>query len=253
MLHKPTTLDCLEELKNLGSLITLIAKATTDATLSNDIESCAGLAWDITNSISRKLSSAMLLQNKNTSINDSPLAQHEACDLTTAAPANSCGMTIGDRIQLARENLGMSHDNLAEKLNIHPGDVLTWEDGDDQPLAGIIIPLANALKCDPMWLLTGESRHESSGCAEAPLAPVKAQGVDMHGIGKRIQKARVAKRMYTEELENAIGADEGEVFRWETEKAVPPALALYIDKLAKVLDVSVTWLLTGKEVEVSNG
>ncbi|ECC9580734.1 helix-turn-helix domain-containing protein [Salmonella enterica subsp. houtenae] len=167
MLHKPTTLDCLEELKNLGSLITLIAKATTDATLSNDIESCAGLAWDITNSISRKLSSAMLLQNKNTSINDSPLAQHEACGLTTAEHANSCGMTIGDRIQLARENLGMSHDDLAEKLDIHPGDVLAWEDGDDQPLAGMVIPLVNALKCDPMWLLTGESSNHQS-----PATPV---------------------------------------------------------------------------------
>ncbi|EOT3184396.1 transcriptional regulator, partial [Shigella boydii] len=35
MINKATTLDCLEELKNLGSLITLIAKATPDATLSS--------------------------------------------------------------------------------------------------------------------------------------------------------------------------------------------------------------------------
>ncbi|EKC4606644.1 helix-turn-helix domain-containing protein [Salmonella enterica] len=183
------------------------------------------------------------------------LAEIQPSATTTAAPSNSCGMTIGDRIQLARENLGMSHDDLAEKLDIHPGDVLAWEDGDDQPMAGMVIPLVNALKCDPMWLLTGESRHESSGCAETPQAPVKVtqdvNPISMPGIGKRIQKARVDKRMYTEELENAIGADEGEVFRWETEKTVPPAL--YIDKLAKVLDVSVTWLMTGKEVEVSHG
>ncbi|MDZ6981782.1 hypothetical protein U4Y86_25670, partial [Escherichia coli] len=45
MINKATTLDCLEELKNLGSLITLIAKATPDATLSSDIESCAGLGF----------------------------------------------------------------------------------------------------------------------------------------------------------------------------------------------------------------
>ncbi|EJI9870950.1 helix-turn-helix domain-containing protein [Salmonella enterica] len=86
---------------------------------------------------------------------------------TTAEHANSCGMTIGDRIQLARENLGMSHDDLAEKLDIHPGDVLAWEDGDDQPLAGMVIPLVNALKCDPMWLLTGESSNHQS-----PATPV---------------------------------------------------------------------------------
>ncbi|EAP6364803.1 helix-turn-helix domain-containing protein [Salmonella enterica] len=66
---------------------------------------------------------------------------------------------IGNRIQIARENLDMSEDDLAEKLNIHPGDVLTWEDGADQLPAEMIIPLANALKCDPMWLLTGESSN----------------------------------------------------------------------------------------------
>ncbi|HAF1587713.1 TPA: helix-turn-helix domain-containing protein [Salmonella enterica] len=76
-------------------------------------------------------------------------------------------MTIAFRIQIAREKLGMSEDDLAEKLNIHPGDVLTWEDGADQPLAGMVIPLANALKCDPMWLLTGESSNHQS-----PATPV---------------------------------------------------------------------------------
>ncbi|EHF6669306.1 helix-turn-helix domain-containing protein [Salmonella enterica] len=71
-------------------------------------------------------------------------------------PTDYIPNNIGYRIQTARENLDMSEDDLAEKLNIHPGDVLTWEDGADQPLAGMIIPLANALKCDPMWLLTGK-------------------------------------------------------------------------------------------------
>lgn len=76
-----------------------------------------------------------------------------------ADPTSYIPYNIGNRIQIARENLCMSEDDLAEKLNIHPGDVLSWEDGTDQPLAGMIIPLANALKCDPMWLLTGESSN----------------------------------------------------------------------------------------------
>ncbi|HBL9999477.1 TPA: helix-turn-helix domain-containing protein, partial [Salmonella enterica subsp. enterica serovar Kodjovi] len=86
---------------------------------------------------------------------------YTACQKTTqpAAPTGSPPNNIGYRIQIARESLGMSEDDLAEKLNIHPGDVLTWEDGADQPLAGMVIPLANALKCDPMWLLTGEGNN----------------------------------------------------------------------------------------------
>ncbi|EGI5342399.1 helix-turn-helix domain-containing protein [Salmonella enterica subsp. enterica serovar Sandiego] len=89
------------------------------------------------------------------------------CDAIEATESRNIKNSLAFRIQIARENLGMSHDNLAEKLDIHPGDVLAWEDGDDQPLAGMLIPLATALKCDPMWLLTGESSNHQS-----PATPV---------------------------------------------------------------------------------
>ncbi|EOF6137989.1 helix-turn-helix domain-containing protein [Salmonella enterica] len=166
-------------------------------------------------------------------------------------PTGYIPYNIGNRIQIARENLGMSHDNLAEKLDIHPGDVLAWEDGDDQPLAGMIIPLANALRCDPMWLLTGKSHHEPVAHTVMPSSPVEVmQNVDVSTIGKRIGVARVANHMNTQELEEAIGAPDGTVFRWETGKAIPSSQ--YIDSLAKALDISVTWLLTGREMETSH-
>ncbi|EQB6624533.1 helix-turn-helix domain-containing protein, partial [Escherichia coli] len=38
-MFQKTTLSCIEDLKNLGSLIALIAKAAPDTTLANDIES----------------------------------------------------------------------------------------------------------------------------------------------------------------------------------------------------------------------
>lgn len=136
MINKATTLDCLEELKNLGSLITLIAKATPDATLSSDIESCAGLAWDMTNSISRKLSSAMLLQNKNSAINNRLRTQREACGLTTA--------------------------ELARLLDLDEEIIIQWESGEYEPTISMLIPLANILGCDPMWLLTGEVTPRSN-------------------------------------------------------------------------------------------
>ncbi len=129
MLHKATTLGCLEELKNLGSLIALIAKATPDTTLSNDIESCAGIAWDMTNSISRKLSVAMLLQDKNTAINERLRTQRKACGLTTA--------------------------ELARLLDLDEDIIIQWESGDYEPTISMLIPLVNILGCDPMWLLTG--------------------------------------------------------------------------------------------------
>ncbi|EGI5342401.1 helix-turn-helix transcriptional regulator [Salmonella enterica subsp. enterica serovar Sandiego] len=86
-----------------------------------------------------------------------------------------------------------------------------------------------------------------AAATETQLAPAEVMlNVDMSTIGKRIMEARVKQRMYTEELENAIHAPEGSVFRWETGKAIPSSQ--YIDILARTLNVSVTWLLTGKEI-----
>ncbi|EKK3318957.1 helix-turn-helix domain-containing protein [Salmonella enterica] len=89
------------------------------------------------------------------------------CGAEPPAPPTYAPCNIGYRIQIARENLGMSEDDLAEKLDIHPGNVLAWESGHDQSLAGMIIPLANELKCDPMWLLTGESTNHQSPATPA--------------------------------------------------------------------------------------
>ncbi|OIN31678.1 hypothetical protein AO411_2029035 [Salmonella enterica subsp. enterica serovar Sarajane] len=104
------------------------------------------------------------------------LTQHPQPAAATSYTPYAGGKTIAFRIRLARENLNMSEDDLAEKLDIHPGDVLAWEDSTDQPLAGMIIPLANALKCDPLWLLTGETVN-SQGLSGKQLQPA-SQRVD---------------------------------------------------------------------------
>lgn len=66
-------------------------------------------------------------------------------------------LTIGTRIQIARQYLGMSEDDLARTLNTYSDHISDWECGITEPPSGMIIPLANALKCDPLWLLTGNN------------------------------------------------------------------------------------------------
>ncbi len=170
------------------------------------------------------------------------------------------GVTIGDRIKIARENLGMSEDDLAEKLDIHPGDVLTWEDNADQPLAGMIIPLANALKCDLMWLLTGnpddvKAAQPAPAPAPQPVpapvpqpapqpAPVNVmKDADMANIGVRIRNRRNYMGISTLKLAEEIDVSNAMIWAWEEGEAIPHSD--YIDKLAKALDTSVTWLITG--------
>ncbi|EEA3740290.1 helix-turn-helix domain-containing protein [Salmonella enterica] len=157
---------------------------------------------------------------------------------TTTEPS-----TIAFRIQIARENLGMSEDDLAEKLDIHPGDVLTWEDGTDQPLAGMIIPLSNALKCDPMWLLTGQGNNANQA-APAPVSIMK--GADLANIGVRIKNRRNETGMGVDKLANAIDVPIHQIYQWEAGKAIPHSG--YYDRLAKALNTSVTWLMTGKDI-----
>lgn len=75
------------------------------------------------------------------------------------------GLSLGDHIQLARENLGLSEADLARQLNTYSDHISDWECGITEPPASMIIPLANALKCDPLWLLTGDATRQS------PAAP----------------------------------------------------------------------------------
>lgn len=156
--------------------------------------------------------------------------------------------TIGARIQLARENLGLTEADVARELGIYSDHISDWECGITELPAGMVIPLANALKCDPLWLLGDFDGIEPPALTEAPLAPVKImQGVDMSGVGKRIRESRVSRRMTHEELENAAHLPEGVTSAWESGKTYPPDEAF--DKLAKALNTSVTWLLTGRQIE----
>ncbi|HIF2381977.1 TPA: helix-turn-helix domain-containing protein [Salmonella enterica] len=64
---------------------------------------------------------------------------------------------LSSRIQLARENFGLTEADLARKLNTYSDHISDWECDITEPPASMIIPLANALKCDPLWLLTGNN------------------------------------------------------------------------------------------------
>lgn len=90
------------------------------------------------------------VDSNNNGMNISPLSASTQCIQKKFIPA-----TIGNLIQLARENLGLTEADLARLLNTYSDYISDWECGTTEPPASMIIPLADALKCDPMWLLTG--------------------------------------------------------------------------------------------------
>src|SRR5690625_4730658 len=69
-------------------------------------------------------------------------------------------------------------------------------------------------------------------------------------IGRRIAEAREEKGLTQEELAAMLGISAGTLSRNELDKARPRAERL--EQLAKVLDVSVGWLLTGDHPTTSS-
>ncbi|HBC5824682.1 TPA: helix-turn-helix domain-containing protein [Escherichia coli] len=63
--------------------------------------------------------------------------------------------SIGARIEAARKKLGLTEADLARMIHSYNDHINDWECGICEVPAGLIVPLANALHCDPIWLLTG--------------------------------------------------------------------------------------------------
>lgn len=152
-------------------------------------------------------------------------------------------LTIGARIRQLRNERMLTQAELAKSVDVQPNLVTMWENSTTEPRAKNIIPLANALQCDPMWLLTGQSSNANQ---EIP-APVNVmKGADLANIGVRIHNRRNELGMSIDNLAKAINEPTFLIHEWEAGMAIPHSG--YYDKLAKALNTTVTWLITGKDI-----
>lgn len=69
-------------------------------------------------------------------------------------------MTIGKKIKLRREALGLSQKELSEKANIGQPYISLLENDKYQPTAPVIVGLAKALKCSADYLI-GDSERKA--------------------------------------------------------------------------------------------
>ncbi|ELD0412623.1 TPA: helix-turn-helix domain-containing protein [Escherichia coli] len=61
-----------------------------------------------------------------------------------------------NRLRTQREACGLTTAELARLLDLDEEIIIQWESGEYEPTISMLIPLANVLGCDPMWLLTGK-------------------------------------------------------------------------------------------------
>ncbi|EPB2481975.1 helix-turn-helix domain-containing protein, partial [Escherichia coli] len=59
-------------------------------------------------------------------------------------------------LRTQREACGLTTAELARLLDLDEDIIIQWESGEYEPTISMLIPLANVLGCDPMWLLTGK-------------------------------------------------------------------------------------------------
>ncbi|MFZ4219174.1 helix-turn-helix domain-containing protein [Enterobacter ludwigii] len=247
---KTNLLDATDKSKRLTSLLSVMSQALNHAKTEvvGDLEECLIIAWELSNSISGSLSSTskttlsfLITQYPTLPVELPTSLRGETAAQQTAAST----LTIGERIRVMRKLLGLTQGQVADAVGVTTQAVSLWESNSAVFGCDKLLPLASALNCDPLWLLGANADQVATN--EASLAPVEVmQGVDMAGVGERIRDARVSRRMTHKELEEAAGLPDGEISVWESRKAYPPDEAF--DKLAKALNTSVIWLLTGREI-----
>ena len=116
-------------------------------------------------------------------------------------------MSVGERIKERRNELGMSVDELAVRLNKNRATVYRYEKGDIENLPiDILEPLAKALDTTPQYLM---------GWNDNPNA-------DAVTIGELLRIMRLQRNMTVEEYSKEVGVSSDDLRKYETgEKYIP--------------------------------
>lgn len=65
-----------------------------------------------------------------------------------------------NNMRAERYRLGLSAEEVAEKIGVHSNSVLAWERGEAEPRAWNIIDLSKLYRCDPEYLLDMTDERE---------------------------------------------------------------------------------------------
>ncbi|EMJ4788523.1 helix-turn-helix domain-containing protein [Klebsiella oxytoca] len=88
--------------------------------------------------------------------NNPPCADIDLLSHTERNDSNTL-LSIGQRIRQARKSANLQQRHIASATGVTVQATSLWENDLTIPTCDKIIPLANALKCDPLWLLTGNN------------------------------------------------------------------------------------------------
>ncbi|WP_343081240.1 helix-turn-helix domain-containing protein [Ostreiculturibacter nitratireducens] len=108
--------------------------------------------------------------------------------------------TFGDRLAGARESIGLSQKEVANRLGVRQKTLVAWENDLSEPRSNKLQMLAGLLGVSLMWLLTGEGEGIESPDERRPDADASAMLSEMRALRTEIGKAserlgRLEKRL----------------------------------------------------------
>lgn len=226
-LNKTDSLGNIADMLKVGMLL--------NGSTSNEIVEAADIVFNITHDYC--LATDKFIKKSTSLPQPTPLQPGET-------------LTIGARIRQLRKERQLTQSELADRLDLMPEDIADWEEKTCPVEAEYIIPLSSALKCDPVWLLSGNPLDVKAVSPATP-APVNVmKGADLANIGVRIESRRNELGMSHLRLAEKIDTSGAMILEWETGKAIPHSG--YYDRLAKALNTTVTWLMTGKDINADS-
>lgn len=122
-------------------------------------------------------------------------------------------MSVGKRIKQRRQELKMSVNELANRLNKNRTTIYRYEKGDIENLPlDVLEPLANALETTPGYLMGWESIPKKKTLST----------IDDVTMGDVFKALRLGNNLSIEEFSNEIGLSAEDIRKYETGKAPIP-------------------------------
>lgn len=111
----------------------------------------------------------------------------------TEAWFNETAATFGDRMTAARERLGLTQAQLAQRLGVKTQTITAWEQDRAEPRANRLQMLAGMLNVPMVWLMTGAGQGLAAPDDEPRDTTLLALLGDLREV--RLAHARTAERL----------------------------------------------------------
>lgn len=156
--------------------------------------------------------------------------------------------TVGSRIKLLRKKFRLSQQALADGAGVHRGNISHYEKGDWSPNYETCEKIASFLNVNVDWLMDGESGLSSS-IEEPKNDNYTLNGINSIEFGERLKELLKNLKITQKDIAESIGVSKTTINNY-VQGHVPDTLILY--QLASKCNVSMEWLLTGKDLCVKD-